>query len=322
MSDVENVIAKKIESARKINTPLPRINEVLAEFTRSIEKNARAYIGSVVEAMIMEVENKTFSDVLDAISMPAMIGIVDIDGVDRAAIINFDLDLVYHVVDLRMGGSPADLPEFGARRPTAIDNTMCLPMVEIALQGLMAGLRASSGTDIAFNMVCEKFEHLPMMANIVPERSDVLCVQVSLDIGEAARSGNFDVVLPFSTIDMIMAKLKKAESLTPSAASDAWAAHMLNVVLDSEVALTSVVQTMNCSVGEIEHLEIGDTIKLVDDVRNGVDVQMELPGEDMSLASARLGAFKNQKALKLSSHPDSEFLSPLRKVAQQQQKSA
>ncbi|MEL6316471.1 MAG: FliM/FliN family flagellar motor switch protein [Pseudomonadota bacterium] len=315
MSD-ENVIAKKIESDRKINAPLPRVNDVLAEFTRTIEKGARAYVGSVVEAMIMEVENKRFSDFLDAVSMPAMIGIVDIDGIDRAAAINFDLDLVYHVVDLRMGGLPTELPEFVARRPTAIDNAMCLPMVDIALEALRHGLRMSAGSDLDIAMSCDVFEHLPMMANIVPESADVLSIQASLDIGEAARSGNFEIVLPFSTLDRIVAKLKRAQSLSGSDADDAWAAHMLNVVLDTEIEVDAVLQTTQSTVGEIERLEFGERLMMTPGAAEAVSLEMTLPGENQPIASAKLGAFKNHKALKLNTDPDDDFIAPLRRYAQ------
>ncbi|MEM9726092.1 MAG: FliM/FliN family flagellar motor switch protein [Pseudomonadota bacterium] len=311
MGDDENLIRRKVESARSINSPLPRLNETLAALITKLEKDARVYLGTLVEAMILDVENKAFSDVLDAMSMPAMIAVIEIDGVDRAALINMDLDLVYHVVDLRMGGSPSELPEFGARRPTGIDNAMCMPLVDIILEGFAHGLQKVFGVDEAFNMRCKTFEHLPMSANIAPERSDVLCVKVSLDIGESARSGDFELVLPFATLDLLASRLKNSAAIS-SSGRDAWAGHMLDVVLETEVDLRPVIHSSMYSVAEISRLEVGSVIELDPGAQSAVDLQFDLPGDPVQLAPARLGSLKTNKALKLSADPAPEFFDPLR----------
>lgn len=316
MSDESSpIILRKIESARTISTPLPRLNEVLGELTKRIEKHLRGYLGTVVEAMILDCETKVFSDVLDSMSMPAMIGIVEAHGHDRLAIVNIDLDLLYHVVDLRMGGSPSEYPEFGARRPTGIDSALCKPVVDMALQSFTDGISAVFGVEENLPLHCEGFEHLPMLASIAPEKADVLCVKVSLDIGEAARSGDFELVLPFSTLDIINRKIKQGSSVAASSSSDAWPSHMLSVVLETEIELTPVVFTTELSVAEIARFEIGSVIELDAGAHHNVELTLEAPGSALKLATARLGAFKRNKALKLIDDPDQDFLSPLRALA-------
>lgn len=283
---------------------------------KHIEKEARIYLGSVVEAMTLEVETKVFSDVVDAISMPAMIGMVEIDGSERAAIIDLDLDLVYHVVDLRLGGLPGEHPEFTARRPTPIDNEICGALVNIALEGFSRGLSDAYGADDRLDMQCSGFEHLPMQANIVTEKADVLCVQVSLDIGEAARSGNFTLVLPFSTLDRVKAKLQRSAGLSSAAATDAWAQHMLDVVLDTEVEMTPVLHATTLSVGELSDLSVGQMLRLTEGAHEQISLQINACGEDVEIAKARLGAMKDSKALKLISEPDPSFVGPMRAVAE------
>ncbi len=315
--DSTPVIAKKIESARRVSTPIPRLNEVLGELTKRIEKQVRGYVGTVVEAMILDVETKVFSDVLDSMSMPAMIGMVEAVGHanDRVAIVNMDLDLVYHLVDLRMGGSPAEYPEFGARRPTSIDSALCMPVVDMALKGFTQGIVNVFGVEESLQMHCTGFEHLPMLASIVHEKSDVLCVKVSLDIGEAARSGDFELVLPFSTIDMIKSQLKQAANVSNSSANDAWASHMLNVVLETEIELTPVVFTTQMLVAEIARFEVGAVIELDAGAHQAVELTLDTPNAPLTLATARLGALKRQKALKLTTDPDPTFTGPLRALA-------
>lgn len=315
MSDGDdNLIRRKVESARKVNTPLPRVNETLNVLVKRLEKDARAYLGTLVEAMILDIETKSFSDVLDAMSMPAMIGVLEIDGVDRAALVNLDLDLVYHVVDLRMGGSPSELPEFGARRPTGIDNSMCIPLVQMVLDGFTEGLGQAFGVDDRVEMTCKTFEHLPMSANIVSDRSDVLCVKVSLDIGESARSGDFDLILPFATLDLLASRLKNSSAISANS-RDAWAGHMLDVVLETPLSIRPVIHSAQYTVAEISRLEVGGVLMLDDGAHRSVDVQLELPGEPMQVSRARLGSLKSHKALKLLSDPCPEFFEPLRSLA-------
>ena len=311
----ENAIAKKIETARKANAPIPRLQDVLAILTKRIEKTARTYLGVVVEAMIMDIETKVFSDVLDAMSMPAMIGILEIDRVDRAAIINLDLDLVHHAVDLRLGGSPSESPDFSARRPTSIDSSMCLPLVDLVMNALSEGFLDTFGPEVMMFSRCTGFEHLPMLANIASERADVLCIQVSLDIGEAARSGDFEIVFPYSTLDRIAARIRATARPTPSAGEDAWADHMMNVVLETGLDLLPVLQSARYSVAELSRLEIGTVIPLEPGVQNNIDLWLRMPERALQVARAKLGAFKGSKALKLTEDPDESFLAPLRELA-------
>lgn len=309
-------ITAKIEGARNISSPIPKLDEVLAKLSKNIEKHARIYLGSVVEAMILDHEIRTFSDVLDGISMPAMIGIIEIDRKERAALINFDLDLMYHVVDLRMGGLPTELPEFVARRPTAIDWSMCQPLVDIVLDGFGQALSESFGRSDIVEFHCTSFEHLPMLANIVPDRSDVLCVQVSLDIGEAARSGNFELVIPLAGLDAMKAAIGKSSKLSDES-NDAWADHMLDVVMKTEIELTPVLQTSNFTVAQLSRLEIGQVIPLEPDAHKSVVLNVSMGQDSQVLATGRLGALKGMKALKLASDIDNDFMTPLAQVAKQ-----
>ncbi|MEL6978875.1 MAG: hypothetical protein AAGM38_09375 [Pseudomonadota bacterium] len=290
------------------------MNDIVTELIKAVEKKARAYLGTIVEGMILEIETKSFSEVLDGMSMPAMIGIVEVEGVDRAAFVNLDMDLVFHVVDLRMGGSPSELPEFAARRPTGIDNAMCAPLVDMIAEGFSRGLNAAFGVDEEIPMRCTNFEHMPMSANIAPERSDVLSVKVSLDIGEAARSGDFEFVLPFSALDLMATRLKKSSSHT-SNSRDAWAAHMLDVVLETPLDIQPVLHSAIYSVADVSDLEVGGMIILDEDAQHNVQVQVDLPDEPLLvLGSARLGSLKRNKALKMLSEPDPEFFEPLRSM--------
>ncbi|MEL6317373.1 MAG: FliM/FliN family flagellar motor switch protein [Pseudomonadota bacterium] len=290
------------------------MDEVLAKLAKNIEKHARAYLGSVVEAMILDHEIRTFSDVLDGISMPAMIGIIEIDRRERAALINLDLDLVYHVVDLRMGGLPTELPEFVARRPTSIDWSMCQPLVDIALDGFSQALSESFGRSDIVEFHCTTFEHLPMLANIVPDRSDVLCVQVSLDIGEAARSGNFELVIPLAALDAMKASIGKSTKVSDDG-KDAWADHMFDVVMQTEIELTPVLQTTQFSVAQLSKLEIGQVLPLEPEAHKNVTLNVSMGDDTHMLATGRLGALKGMKALKLTSDPDQQFINPLAQVA-------
>ncbi len=309
-----NVISKKIEGARKISAPIPKLDEILGKLAKYIEKHARGYLGSVVEAMILDHEIKNFSDVLDGISMPAMVGIIEIDRRERQALINLDLDLVYHIVDLRMGGLPTELPDFVARRPTTIDWSMCQPLVDIALDGLAASLSEALGRNEICEFSCSTFEHLPMLANIVPDRADVLCVQVSLDIGEAARSGNFEIVLPLAALDVVKSAIGKSTERATDG-RDAWAEHMFEVALQTEIEVSPVLQATNFSVAELSRLEVGQILSLDPDVHKNVSLNVAMGEQQRTLATCKLGALKGMKALKLTSDIDPDFLKPMRQLA-------
>ncbi|MBX2855388.1 MAG: FliM/FliN family flagellar motor switch protein [Rhodobacteraceae bacterium] len=317
MSDVHSsVLGQKLEATRTVTAPLPRLNDILSQYAKNVEKGARHYIGCVVESMILDSEIKQFSDVLDGISMPAMIGIIEVQGVDRAALVNIDLDLLYHVVDLRMGGLPTELPEFAARRPTSIDWSMCEPLVKIALEGFCEAVADTFNITENLSMVCTTHEHQPMLANITSDHSDCLFVRMSLDIGEAARSGNFDLIVPLYSLDSIKNKIQKTSSVGQGGSGDAWAEHMTQVVLDTELELSPVLHSSVYSVGQLSDLQVGQVLPLDENSHQQIRVMLDAPGEPIQLTRAKLGAFKGVKALKLSEPPNQVFLNPLREVAE------
>lgn len=317
MSDDGSILAKKLASARALSAPLPQLNDVMSIFTKNLEKRARVFVGSVVETLILDAEIKKFSDVLDGISMPAMIGLVAMDDVDRSCLVNLDLDLTYHVVDLKMGGLSTELPEFGARRPTSIDCSICRDLANIALDSFVEAISDMFRVPKLVELSCTEFEHMPMTANIVPDQTDVLFVRISMDIGEAARSGNLDLVIPLAALDGIQARLQRAFSVNSGAQGDAWAEHMLDVVLDTEVQLTPQLFSSEFNVGELSRMQVGQVLPLNPNAHNNIELRLQSPTAKITLARARLGSWKGRKALKLLDDPSPEFLEPLREVVEQ-----
>ena len=59
----------------------------------------------------------------------SLLGVIETDATDRLALINLNSDLVFHVVDMRMGGDAGTSPTVTTRSFSAIDAQLCMDVL-------------------------------------------------------------------------------------------------------------------------------------------------------------------------------------------------
>ncbi|MCI4662757.1 MAG: FliM/FliN family flagellar motor switch protein [Neomegalonema sp.] len=315
MLDAQSVIVRKVNKTEGGAPSLPKIADILNVFVKKVELLLRAKLETTADAMVVESSTRRLSDVLENMMMPAMIGMVEIEGTSTPAMVALDLDLANHIIDLEMGGQADQNPSFTTRFPTATDGQVCAPIVDL----VMAAFRESISTVLKApnipQMRCKMFEHDPMMAAMVVEHAEVAVFQVSLDIGEAARSGNFELIVPMSVFDEIKSILQKDGGRGKiQGQRSVWTGHMIDVVLDSKLDVKSVVDLSNFSIAELARLSVGDVLPLPRGALQEMSFQIDMGEEQREIAKVQLGAFKKNKAVKLLSKPDPEFFEELKDV--------
>lgn len=303
-----NIIAKKINTISVGRSPITQIKQIGENFAGILDENLHGFLNCISSSIILECEVKRLTQVLEELPVPAMLTTVDVGGCESGALVNIENDLIFHLVDLRMGGDPDVSPSPVARSVTDIDTALCRGFIEILLRCLEEAVSIGLGAPISPILRLNQFEQHVGMVRIAPENADVLLLNISLDIGDAARNGSFDVIMPLSVLDHFIAGAKVAPAEVASAPqTDLWSKHMANAASDSTIKLTSIMHRFKLSASGLKSLRPGQIIPLPPAAKSEVELYMEGAGET-SLAVGRLGALDGRKALKLHSPPDATFL--------------
>ncbi|GIX15492.1 MAG: hypothetical protein KatS3mg118_3451 [Paracoccaceae bacterium] len=316
MEDVAaTVIARKVAGARVSRPPIPRVEEIAEDFAKLMDERLRRVLNTVTSSIILSCEVRKLSRVLEGIPVPAMLGVVEVPGAPAAALVNISNDLIYHIVDLRMGGNPEASPVPFARSITALDQALCRAFIEALLDAFTAALAVNLQADSVEPMRLRRFEQHVNMARIAPENADVLAISAALDIGAAARSGELDFIVPLSVLDAYKAaaNLQRKDRPDLDDRRDIWATRMLQAAREAPVGLQAVLHRLRVDIATLQAWTPGDVIPLPATARERVE--LVLPGRpDQPLAAGRLGAVDEQKAVKLTEPPSRDLQEGLRRI--------
>jgi flagellar motor switch protein FliM len=311
----QNVLARKISGARVGRAPIPRIEEIGEHFAMIVDEKLRPLLRTIVGAIVIDCEVRKLSRVLEDIQVPAMIAVLNVKGSKNQALINVSTDLIFHIVDLRMGGDPAQAPMPTMRSITQVDCALCSDFINAVLAAFDASMRLNLGTALNSTMKLNHFEQHVTMVRIAPEHSDVLVLRLSLDVGEAARSGNFDLVLPLSVLDAYQAGIDpNSVAAEEEQQTDIWTARMSQAARQAPARLRAIMHRADMSVADLAALQPGALIPLPAGSRGRIELSFEGGDSDRPFAIGRLGAFEGRKAVKLIESPDPELLDSIRRL--------
>lgn len=209
MSESGSLLARKLRSRGVAPSPLPDIELIGDEFARRVEDKLRPLVKTILGAIVLECTVEKLSEAVARVSVPAMLGVLELEGVEPLGLISIDTDLAYHCVDLMLGGDPAVAPTPTARTFTGIDMALCRLYLE-ALAGAFAdAIENGTRRPMAKHFVIREQRQDVSQLRLGPEYVDVLTLSIALDVGVAARTGNFVLILPLATLDVIRATLRE-----------------------------------------------------------------------------------------------------------------
>ncbi|MEM8698928.1 MAG: hypothetical protein AAGF44_07125 [Pseudomonadota bacterium] len=309
------VLIKKVEKARVSRSPITQLDLIGDAFVRELDDRLRVLINTITSTMVIDCEIRKLTSVLEEIPVPAMLALINVEGTKNKALINISNDLLFHIVDLRLGGDPSAVPIPTARSITEMDCGLCADFIDCMLMSFGEALSAVLEAPTLTKMSLAAFEEHATLLAIAPDNSDVLVLNASLDMGEAARSGDFDLIIPLSVLDIFKSAAKKIEPRAAStASSDLWQRHMSEVAASTRARLYSVMHRMPMQVSELQALTPGQILELPSSSRHNIALSIDSTDQKDVLAHGHLGALSGKKAVKLSDPPSPAFQARLRRM--------
>lgn len=227
MSITENLLKRKLQQGGVARSPLPEPDFIGETFARQLEEGFRPLVKTMVSAMVLECKIIKLADAMQDISVPTMLGLAEVEDTKAQGLLAVDTDLAYHLIDLMLGGDHASAPVPITRSFTSIDMALCRLPLEALANAFMGAVASCFGRPVTRSLDIVGQRQDITQVRIAPDYVDVLVYNIALDIGEAARAGNLQLVLPLATLDAIRAAVQdEVPDEHASQAQDLWKIQM------------------------------------------------------------------------------------------------
>lgn len=316
MSSTENLLKRKLQQGGVARSPLPETDFIGETFARQLEEGFRPLVKTMVSAMVLECKIIKLADALQDISVPTMLGLLEVEDTKALGLLAVDTDLTYHLIDLMLGGDHASAPIPITRSFTSIDMALCRLPLEALANAFMASVATCFGRPVTKQLDVIGQRQDITQVRIAPDYVDVLVYNLALDIGEAARAGNLQLILPLATLDAVRAAVQdEVVDEQASKAHDLWRVQMRRAAVTAPVIIDAVLHRQKLTIAALEALKPGDVLEIPGNAPDEIKLMVSQPGEKTAqIAAGRLGIFQGMKVIKLDDTVDRrihEQLKPL-----------
>ena len=285
--------------------------EMLGEFCAGIGEALTDLFAAKTIVSLDSVGVERFGDLIEGLGDPVNAAMIGLNGTSNAALLCFDSAIVFHAVDILLGGNAKADIEPSQRPASALDDRFCDTLANAVILAFGDACDQLIGQGAYTSGSVGAIRHDKASLDIAPPKSDALSVRMAVTIGPAGRSGRIDLHLPLSTVDLICGggTGKTAQSFTDNGP---WFAHMQSSVLEMELEMIGILHTERMSVAELSRFDVGSVIPLPSKVIAEVPLLLD-DGDDL-ISTGELGASSGRRAVRLSCPPSEEFFSPLQEL--------
>ncbi len=315
---MENVLAKKLSMKSVSRSPVADVERLGDLFVRLFETALRPLLQTTISGMVLDCEVTKMASVSEGIPVPALLGVLDYPGSANSVLINMSADLVYHIIDLRLGADSGVCPVPTTRSFTGIDYALCRQALIEVGNSFEEAIETVSEGPLRDHFSLSDIKQNITTVTVAPDNADVLVISASLDIGTAARGGDFDFIVPLSVLDVIRAAVDQQRTDDRVSANDIWRTRMRKAAQDAEVPMTALLHRGHYTANFIDNLEVGQVIPIPSNATSNVSLVMNVGTQnEVEYSNNRLGGFEGRKVLKLIDEPNKSMVAYLRKSAEE-----
>lgn len=245
-----------INSALVSHRRLPMLDVIFDRTARQMTTSMRHLTNENVEVTLDDISSTRFGDFLHAVATPSVIGVLKAEGLDNYCLLAADMQLVYSVVDLLLGGRRGGgVLAFEDRNFTQIE----LGLIQ-RVMALMAGDLTEAFKPIAeVSFSLERLETTPRFAAIAQEAS--VCTLAKFRIDMEDRGGRAVILAPHATLEPIHKILLRDFIGDARGGEEVWRDHLAAEIAAAKLDLKVVLAEKDITIAELGRLESGATIR-------------------------------------------------------------
>ena len=267
-----------------------RTLEIIFEhYGRLLSTNLPVYLRKNVQVSVASSETVTFSEFMNALSNPVILGIVSFQPLNGNIIMELSSNLGFTILDRMLGGEGQPLEK--ARDFSEIE----ISILEQIMTACMQLLREPWKNVVEIEPFLERIETNPQFAQVIAPNEMVAIVVLSMKIGEV--EGFLDICLPYITLEEIMDKINTKYWFSTMQETDYGNYHenIEAMIKRVDVPVKAVLGKSVITVNDFTNLQLGDIIRLDSDIDGELDVYVgnikkftALPGKDRDKYAVRV----------------------------------
>ena len=234
-----------------------RTLEIIYEhYGRLLSTNLPLYLRKNVQISVASSETVVFSEFSNALSNPAILGIVNFAPLNGTIIIELAPNLGFAMIDRMLGGQgvPIDKTrDFSEIELTIIDKilVMCMQLMKDPWRNV-----------VEIDPFLERIETNPQFAQIIAPNDMIAIVTLSVKVGDV--EGFMNVCLPFFTVEDVMDKLntKFWYSTMQEASEEDYSQYVESMIRRADVPIKAILGKSAITVDDFVNLQCGDIIRL------------------------------------------------------------
>jgi flagellar motor switch protein FliM len=306
MPPAANVLSRKLRHGGVARSPLADTDLLGETFARGVEDRMRVMVKTLIGTTVDAARVAKLSDATAKITGPSMLGLVDVEDADTPGLVAIESDLAYHLIDLTLGGDPGQAPQPEARPFTAIDMALCRLHLDAILAAFAHAIGANLGRPLTKGLKIRDLRQNLSQLRLAPDYIDVMVLGMELTLGEAGRRGRFMLILPLSALDVIRASIQvRNVQAARDRPNDLWKTLMRRAAANAPVPIDAVLHRQTLSLAALQGLQVGQILEIPRQSVEEIQLAIAQPGGRTAVfATGRLGAYQDNKVIKLATPPD------------------
>jgi len=280
----------KISNKRDDQLRIPNFDIILDAFAQNYSISLSNQLQRTFSIFRTGLESMPFQEYMLAKENPGSIGVFSFTPLKHGALILYDPELSFSVVEIMLGAAVEhDKPKLN-RNLTKIELTVLKATMSKACDDLDRAFRPITSLDSTIL----KVENNPRLVSITDPESEVIIGTFTVSVGDL--TGIMELVFPLATLEPLRENFKELLSVN-TLRHGGWTDILTEQLQEMSTTIIAQSGVLNLSIGEVMALKKGDVIPIDYDINSALKVLVE---EKLKFF-AQPGTHQGKKAISLIS---------------------
>lgn len=279
---------------RVIRSKMPNLETINQRFIRNFRIQLYNFLRKTPEVTYKGIETYKYSDYLDSLSLPISFNLIKMPPLKGSALLVFDSNLVYSLVECLYGGDGKQHTKIEGREFSPTEDRM----VHILMDIIFKEMKECWGSVLPIDFEYKNTEVNPAMANFVQGSDIVVSSQFNVELESGG--GAFHLTIPYMAMEPVKEVLTSNVRTEKDDSNDRWVHAIQQQVLNAEVEMNCILAKKEIKLRDVLHFE------------QGTFIPIELPeyptllAEGIKIFKSKFGVHEGKYALKVLDKKDKE----------------
>lgn len=293
-ADVEVTPYDLTNQDRVIRGRMPTLDIIYERFIRLYRMSLSNALRKIATISIISTDLLKFGEFVNTLPIPSCMCIMRFESLHGPALLVFESKLAYALVDSFFGGTDRPYTKIEGKEFTRIELSIMRKVMDLAIRDLEEAWAPVHKPEISFL----RTEVNPQFVGVVPPSDVIISTTFEVELENA--SGTIALVIPYSTIEPIKAKLNASFQTEADRVDKEWTEKMEEHLRNSQVSVTVNLGHAGITVGDLVNLNVGDIVPLGQNADGELDVLIE----GITKFKALFGVSRGNRAVQITQITD------------------